>query len=260
MLKNQFISYRLLDEALQYYQEKQYELIAVPWIVDKEAYTLTSKQNLPIQSALGFHVASAEQSFLQLALEKKLLANKKYVACSPCFRPDEEDELHHTSFMKIELFSLGNQLEQVLLDAQTFFSQYTQVQQEKTSEGIDLVLDGREIGSYGVRSYQDMTWTYATGLAEPRFSYLLRQQAASYHISPIAKKPFGSFQKIDEEVQELKDALLQNNTLMSLIELSDIIGAIEGYVHTRFQGSVTLEDLLVMKEATKRAFVSKKRQ
>ena len=40
----------------------------------------------------------------------------------------------------------------------------------KTEEGLDIELNGIEIGSYGYRSYKDFHWIYGTALAEPRFS------------------------------------------------------------------------------------------
>ena len=46
---------------------------------------------------------------------------------------------------------------------------------------------------------------------------------------------------------------------MGLIELSDTLGAIESYLETRFKGTLTLDDLLTMKDATKRAFRSGRR-
>lgn len=54
----------------------------------------------------------------------------------------------------------------------------------------------------------------------------------SWHKSKIKKGTYGEFSKIEEEIAEAKDALEQNNHLMFLIELSDIIGSIEGLVNT----------------------------
>ena len=72
-----------------------------------------------------------------------------------------------------------------------------------------------------------------------------------YHLTEIERGTFGEFSKIKEEFLEAEDALLQGNKVMALIELSDLIGAIEAYC---CKHNITLEDLIKMKEATGRAF------
>lgn len=52
---------------------------------------------------------------------------------------------------------------------------------------------------------------------------------AGYHIREIENGVFGQFSKIKEEFDEFLDALDQNCTLMALLELSDLLGALEGY-------------------------------
>ena len=79
---------------------------------------------------------------------------------------------------------------------------------------------------------------------------------AGYHLATIERGDYGQLSKIKEEVMEALDANLQNNPLMVLIELSDIIGAIEGFLDNHFEGKITLEDLITMAHATKRAFQS----
>ena len=39
-----------------------------------------------------------------------------------------------------------------------------------TKEGYDLMINGIEVGSYGLRMGNGYEWVYGTGLAEPRFS------------------------------------------------------------------------------------------
>lgn len=75
----------------------------------------------------------------------------------------------------------------------------------------------------------------------------------SYHLKTIPKGVLGEFSKIEEEFLEAQDAFEQKNPVMTLVELSDLLGAIEAYVAT-FR--MTLQDLIVMKEATTRAFNS----
>jgi hypothetical protein len=78
-----------------------------------------------------------------------------------------------------------------------------------------------------------------------------------YHINKIERGVFGEFSKIKEEFLEAEDSIEQGNTVMTLIELSDLIGSIEAYVR---KYNMTLDDLIRMKEATKRAFTDGTRQ
>lgn len=48
-----------------------------------------------------------------------------------------------------------------------------------------------------------------------------------YHVKKIRRGELGHFSKIQEEFDELTDAYEQSNPVMELIELSDLIGAIE---------------------------------
>lgn len=79
----------------------------------------------------------------------------------------------------------------------------------------------------------------------------------SYHLNKIQKGKFGEFSKIEEEFLEAKDSIEQKNDLMCLMELSDLLGAIEAYSN---KFNMTLEDLIRMKDATKRAFKSGRRK
>jgi len=72
-----------------------------------------------------------------------------------------------------------------------------------------------------------------------------------YHNKYIERGKFGEFSKIKEEFLEAEDAFEQGNSIMLLVELSDLIGSIEGYC---VKHNIKLDDLIKMKEATKRAF------
>lgn len=76
-----------------------------------------------------------------------------------------------------------------------------------------------------------------------------------YHITDIKKGVLGKLSKIQEELDECKDAELQNNKIMLLVELSDLIGAVDLYLKANFKG-INLQDILTMTEATQRAFKS----
>jgi len=74
-----------------------------------------------------------------------------------------------------------------------------------------------------------------------------------YHLREIKKGEYGEISKIEEELDELKEALEQDNMIMAMCELSDVYGALDGYLEKYFP-ELTMEDLKTMSEATKRAF------
>lgn len=74
-----------------------------------------------------------------------------------------------------------------------------------------------------------------------------------YHIATINKGSLGDLSKIQEELDELKDAEAQGIRIMQLVELSDLVGAIEAYLNQHFPG-MSMSDLSSMAFATKRAF------
>lgn len=75
-----------------------------------------------------------------------------------------------------------------------------------------------------------------------------------YHRTKITKGTVGESSKILEEALELIDAELQNNKVMALVELSDLIGAVQHYVERRYGSLLSLEDLQIMAKTTRRAF------
>lgn len=78
---------------------------------------------------------------------------------------------------------------------------------------------------------------------------------AGYHIRNIQRHPYGSFGKIKEELEEAEDAIEQNCKIMELVELSDMIAAVEGYLEKHHPG-VTIDDLRTMAAITHRAFLN----
>ena len=80
-----------------------------------------------------------------------------------------------------------------------------------------------------------------------------------YHKAKIARGVFGEDSKIYEEIDEFADALDQNVQIMALVELSDVIGAIEGWL-MKYHPTVTLADLAAMAAVTRRAFESGMRE
>ena len=72
-----------------------------------------------------------------------------------------------------------------------------------------------------------------------------------YHITKIEKGKLGDISKIQEELDELKDAEAQGTKIMIGVELSDLYGAIELYAEKQ---GLTMEDLKIFSDITKRAF------
>lgn len=80
-------------------------------------------------------------------------------------------------------------------------------------------------------------------------------KSVGYHERKIKKGKFGEISKIVEETEELVDANEQGIEIMVLCELSDLVGAIEGYMD-RYYPNMCLDDLIMMAHATKRAFIN----
>jgi hypothetical protein len=75
-----------------------------------------------------------------------------------------------------------------------------------------------------------------------------------YHLNYIPRGFYGELSKIEEELAEIKDAVLQENEIMELNELSDLYGALEAYLEKRFDKRFSMVTLGKMSNATKRAF------
>jgi hypothetical protein len=72
-----------------------------------------------------------------------------------------------------------------------------------------------------------------------------------YHKKEIKKGKIGEFSKIKEEFQELEDAYEQNDTILTLCELSDLYGAIEEYIK---RWNLDMTQLKDFSDKTKSAF------
>lgn len=64
---------------------------------------------------------------------------------------------------------------------------------------------------------------------------------SGYHLTPIPKGMLGEISKIDEELAELKDAITQGDKILSIIELSDLYGAIQFFAQSTF--GLEMDDL-----------------
>ena len=77
---------------------------------------------------------------------------------------------------------------------------------------------------------------------------------AGYHLKEIEKGEYGQFSKVQEEFNELLDAREQKSSIMELVELSDLYGAIESYIENKY--NIGMDELEKMSDITKRAFRS----
>lgn len=190
------IDYSLLAEASEHYRKAKFDQIEVPWLVSKAISDLTApldtstyvvqKDTEHKQKAF---IASGEQGFLYLINKGHMPAAGLYQTITPCLRDDAWDTTHMKSFMKLELinYSTTENLKDIkfvlsLVDvAFSFFKKHVDesrlmiVASADDDYSYDITLDDIEIGSYGYRSCMFCNWIYGTGIAEPRFSRLVKQ-------------------------------------------------------------------------------------
>lgn len=74
-----------------------------------------------------------------------------------------------------------------------------------------------------------------------------------YHVTNIKKGELGQTSKIQEELDELKDALAQGSKIMAAVELADLYGALEAFAETQ---GYSMNDLRIFSFITKRAFTN----
>lgn len=176
--------YERLSQAIQFYRKEGFVYRDAPWAITERALAITAPpfSKLFTIDSYAHLVASGEQSFLQLILDGKL-PKGRYQTCTPCFRDDAVDAIHHRYFMKVELIDFNpddkiGSLMEMIVAARHFFEKYVTVKLLKTLDGYDLVDTEHEIelGSYGIRSHPEIgTWVYGTGLAEPRLSQVIHE-------------------------------------------------------------------------------------
>jgi hypothetical protein len=178
------INYRKVGKAIKRYEKLGYVYIDTPWLISEEAVRATlplDREGFELRSSVinaGKLVGSAEQGFIQLMLDKAITKGR-YVTAGPCFRDEPVvDAQHQYTFFKVELIDLNRALfhydvadvrEMAEEAAGVMYGLYGTLPTLKTTqEGVDLVVDGVEVGSYGLRSFQGHEWVYGTGLALPR--------------------------------------------------------------------------------------------
>ena len=72
-----------------------------------------------------------------------------------------------------------------------------------------------------------------------------------YHKTKIKKGTLGKISKVQEEIEEYKDAIKQKCEIMAIVELADIYGALEAVAKSH---KLKMNDLKKMSKLTKRAF------
>ncbi len=253
-MEMQQYSYRRLSEAIEFYVSEGAEFVDAQWTVSDNMHFLTTDKT-PDKLGDEILVGSAEQSLADMLSDGELVSGSFYVACTPCFRSsDGWTDTHTPYFMKVELFEPFASSDRLVNLAKAFMSKY----QEPTIVGQDLIINDIEVGSFGSRSAAGFSWGYCTGLAEPRFTKALGS-SRGYHTRQIAKGTYGKLSKIQEELEELMDAKEQGNLILELVELSDVIGAVTGYLESNHP-DVTLENLVDMARLTQRAFEDETRK
>lgn len=175
------IDYRKIADSIEYFENSGFARIESPWTVTKKIAQITAPENASYWSISEKNkvlVASGEQSFLYLYL-KGFLPKGRFQSVTPCFRDELFDKIHTKYFIKNELIDTENVTEDNLVaiinDAARFFANYTSTDNieivDNDSGGMDIEINGIEVGSYGIRSCEYLKWIYATGCAEPRLTY-----------------------------------------------------------------------------------------
>ena len=162
------VNYRRLLESIDYYNYRGYEKINLPWIINEKYIKLTYKDgNKFIIKDGRALLGSAEQAFLREVFENNL--EGQFQCLTPCFRNDDEDELHFEYFMKNELFVYNEKynfnnyksvIEKMITDVYEFFENQTYLSTIKiieTDESLlsyDILLNDVEVGSYLIREIE----------------------------------------------------------------------------------------------------------
>jgi len=189
------INYKNITDSQDFYLVSGYKNIEIPWYVTQPIMDITrpdgvDKDDYYLEKNNKVLVASGEQSFLYLMV-KGLLPEGYYQGTTPCFRFEKIDALHRKTFIKNELIyacydikqNLDSNLEKIIDNTKTFFGsklkdniKVVEVKQSNSIINYDLMYNGFELGSYGIRKYMNMKWVYGTGCAEPRLSFIQKNK------------------------------------------------------------------------------------
>lgn len=188
------IDYKLLAKSIDYYESFGFKRVESPWTVTEAVVDITKPPGALVSKLVHSDgkclVASGEQSFLYLFL-KGFLPKGAYQTTTPCFRSGDSFDFTHTKyFIKNELIETQNvtreRLCEIVETSYQFFlkifdPKFTVLRKSESSSGIidiEIYINGKwyELGSYGIRKCEYLKWIFATGLAEPRASSLIKLQ------------------------------------------------------------------------------------
>lgn len=162
--------------AVNHYKKRGYVPIQLPYYASNAAIDITipkDRVSLPHGLDNGY-VGSAEQSFIDRILQKAPLRGC-FMAFTPCYRDEEEiSTVTQLIFSKLELYSTKKSPTDICTDVISFIGTHynKEINIVKTDIGIDLVYNDVEIGSFGDRTINGITYCYGTGITFPRYNLL----------------------------------------------------------------------------------------
>jgi hypothetical protein len=179
------MDYRKIASALDYYEARGYEYMEMPWVVSSETVATTLPQGREATRVqYGDLVGSGEQSFIEVLRQGETVL--KACCVTPCFRMEESyDDLHFPSFMKMELIDTNatdENLQQMIADAGEFHGKYVEIDVIETEPNTYDIVDTKlriELGSYGIRTIDDIQFVYGTGVALPRLDTVIEKTMVS---------------------------------------------------------------------------------
>lgn len=111
-------------------------------------------------------------------------------------------------------------------------------------------VEGASVCPFERKIEEDILWECIRDLLDP---YSVNEATAGYHLTKIERGIVGEPSKIVEEALEFADACKQDASVMALVELSDLQGAVRTYLQ-KYHPSISMDDLIKMSDITERAF------
>jgi len=181
------INYDNIHKSILFYEKHRYTRIESPWTVTSAVSNITKPiggKDFTVLEKNKVLVASGEQSFLYLYV-KGFLPKGKFQTVTPCFRDEIFDTTHSKYFIKNELIitdevHIGT-LMSMVVHSKVFFKSILgdkfEIEDIRTGDdSFDIVAKINdkeyELGSYGIRHCEFLSWVYGTGCAEPRLSFV----------------------------------------------------------------------------------------
>jgi hypothetical protein len=182
------INYDIIHKSIVHYEGYGFVRVEAPWYVNRFVSDITKPPHgtdFGLDNGNQVLVASGEQSFLELYLHN-YLPKGQFQAVTPCFRDERVDFLHSKYFIKNELIKTDattpDDLGKVINSAVRFYEQYVNGVNvvEVGKNQFDIYFKEVELGSYGIRNCDFLTWIYGTGVAEPRLSQVMNKYGLPY--------------------------------------------------------------------------------